>query len=42
MVNSPPQPELVLFIMIKTPHFVHLYTNFDIFMGFKMVFVYIF
>jgi hypothetical protein len=41
MVYRPPQPDLMLFIVKKTPHFIHFYANHDIFMRFKIIFVHI-
>jgi hypothetical protein len=41
MVNSPSQPDLMLFIVIKAPHFVRFNADSDVFMGFKILFVHI-
>jgi hypothetical protein len=32
VVNSPPQPDLMLLIVVKAPHFIHFHTNSDVFM----------
>jgi hypothetical protein len=42
VINSPPQPDLTLLIMIKTPHSVRFYANPDVFMGFGTAFVRLF
>jgi hypothetical protein len=42
VVNGPPQSDLVLFVLIKAPHFVHFSANGAVFAGFKVLFVYIF
>jgi hypothetical protein len=41
MVNSPPQPDLMLLIVIKTPHFIHCNLDSDVFMGFQVLFVHV-
>jgi hypothetical protein len=42
VVNSPLQPDLVLLIGVKTPHFVYFNADCYVFMGFKVLFVYLF
>jgi hypothetical protein len=40
-VNSPPQPYLTLFIMVKTLHFIHFNADSDVFPGSRIFFVHI-
>jgi hypothetical protein len=42
MADSPPQPDLMFFVMIKAPRFVRFSANGAVFAGFKVLFVYIF
>jgi hypothetical protein len=41
MINGLPQPDLMLFIPVKTPHFIHFNAGCDVFMSFKVRPVYI-